>query len=235
MTKQYLSILYFNARSIIPKCDELRILCEVHKPDDVVCITESWLSSDINNTELHISGYQIVRRDRNRHGGGVLMYIREVIRVETNANNQYPNLEIVTVTLRFGSFKSCLSLCYRPPSSTVEIFNDLTGYLELVNLTQFSNYILLGDFNVDMASASSSWYDKMTELANTFCLTQVVSKITHVHHNGTATLIDQVFMSNVQLLQKCMFSRSTPWKLRPQGYSLANSMENKVKQCECYS
>ena len=131
------------------------------------------------------------------------MYIREVIQVETNANNQYPNLEIVTITLRFGSFKSCLSLCYRPPSSTVEFFNDLTGYLELVNLTQFSNYILLGDFNVDMASASSSWYDKMTELANTFCLTQVVSEITHVHHNGTATLIDQVFMSNVQLLQKC--------------------------------
>ena len=74
MTKQYLSILYFNARSIIPKCDELRIICEAHKPD-VVCITESWLSSDINNAELHISGYQIVRRDKNRHGGGVLMYI----------------------------------------------------------------------------------------------------------------------------------------------------------------
>ena len=168
-----------------------------------VAITESWLSSDINNTELHISSYQIVRRDRNRHGGGVLMYIREVIQVETNANNQYPNLEIVTVTLRFGSFKSCLSLCYRPPSSTVDFFNDLIGYLELVNLAQFSNYILLGDFNVDMASASSSWYDKMTELSNTFCLTQVVSEITHVHHNGTATLIDQVFMSNVQLLWKC--------------------------------
>ena len=90
------------------------------------------------------------------------MYIREVIQVETNANNQYPNLEIVTVTLRFGSFKSCLSLCYRPPSSTVDFFNDLIGYLELVNLAQFSNYILLGDFNVDMASASSSWYDKIS-------------------------------------------------------------------------
>ena len=51
-----------------------------------------------------------VRRDRNRHGGGMLMYIREVIQVETNASNQYPNLEIATVTLRFGSFKSCLSL-----------------------------------------------------------------------------------------------------------------------------
>ena len=31
----------------------------------------------------------------------------------------------------------------------------------------------------------------------------MVSEVTHVHHNGTATLIDQAFMSNVQLLQAC--------------------------------
>ena len=72
-----------------------------------------------------------------------------------------------------------------------------------MNPAQYSNYILLGDFNVDMASANSPWLDKMTELANAFCLMQVVSKVTHVYHNGTATLIDQAFTSNVQLLQAC--------------------------------
>ena len=71
--------------------------------------------------------------------------------------------------------------------------------MELVNPAQYSNYILLGDFNVDMVSANSPWLDKMTELANVFYLTQVVSEVTHVHYNGTATLNDQAFMSNVQL------------------------------------
>ena len=106
MSNQYLFIVYFNARSIlIPKCDEQRILCEAHRPD-VICIAESWLSSDIDisDAELHISGFQIVRKDRNRHGGGVLMYIRDVIQVETNASNQYPNLEIANCHSTFGFF-----------------------------------------------------------------------------------------------------------------------------------
>ena len=55
--------------------------------------------------------------------------------------------------------------------------------MELVNPAQYPNFIHMGDFNVDMASASSPWYDKMTEPANRFCPTQVVSKITHVDHN----------------------------------------------------
>jgi len=43
---------------------------------DVVCIVETWLDGEICDQELVIDGYCVVRRDRNRHGGGVLMYIR---------------------------------------------------------------------------------------------------------------------------------------------------------------
>lgn len=72
---QTLRILYFNARSILPKLDELRTLCAMDSPD-VVCIVETWLDGEICDQELVIDGYCVVRRDRNRHGGGVLMYIR---------------------------------------------------------------------------------------------------------------------------------------------------------------
>ena len=41
-----LHIIYFNARSLSPKIDELRIVCELEKPD-IVCITETWLCDDI--------------------------------------------------------------------------------------------------------------------------------------------------------------------------------------------
>ena len=41
-------------------------------------IVESWLSGDISDDEITflISGYSFVRLDRNRHGGGILIYIR---------------------------------------------------------------------------------------------------------------------------------------------------------------
>ena len=82
-----------------------------------------------------------------------------------------------------------------------------------------------------MASASSSWYDKMTKLSNTFCLTQIVSEITHVHHNGTDTLFDQVFMSHVQLYCRNVLNQSFhSLETQTTGvFTIANSIKNKVK------
>ena len=66
--------MYFNCRSILPKFDELVCLCLASNPA-VVCPTETWLCSDIVDTELLIPNYTIVRLDRNRHGGGAAIYI----------------------------------------------------------------------------------------------------------------------------------------------------------------
>ena len=67
-------ILINICRSIVPKFDELVYLCSANKPS-IVCLTETWLCSDILDSELHISNYTIARQDRNRHGGGVAIYI----------------------------------------------------------------------------------------------------------------------------------------------------------------
>ena len=41
-----LFILYFNARSVLPKFDELQAVSLMLDPD-IICITETWLSSEI--------------------------------------------------------------------------------------------------------------------------------------------------------------------------------------------
>ena len=69
-----LSIMYYSARSILPKFHCLCAEVRVRRPL-VVCIVESWLSHDISDDEICIDNYQICRLDRNRHGGGVLMYV----------------------------------------------------------------------------------------------------------------------------------------------------------------
>ena len=69
-----LSILYFNARSILPKFDELQAVCLTLDPD-IICITETWLSSDIEDQEIVLSGYYSCRLDRNRHGGGLVIFL----------------------------------------------------------------------------------------------------------------------------------------------------------------
>ena len=71
-----LEIIYFNARSILPKLDELRLLCADSSPH-VVCIVETWLDDSVFDNELTFPNYCLVRLDRNRHDGGVLLYIRD--------------------------------------------------------------------------------------------------------------------------------------------------------------
>lgn len=61
------------------KLDELRALTVALKPS-FICITESWLTPDIDNNMISIDGYCIFRNDRrddihdNRRGGGTLIY-----------------------------------------------------------------------------------------------------------------------------------------------------------------
>ena len=37
---------------------------------------ETWFGSDISDAEVYISGYRVFKRNRNRHGGGVLVYVK---------------------------------------------------------------------------------------------------------------------------------------------------------------
>ena len=77
-----LKMMYFNARSLLPKLDELMVFAEDSNPD-VICITETWLSGEISDNELSIVGYLLYRRDRDRHGGGALLYVSESIQVKS--------------------------------------------------------------------------------------------------------------------------------------------------------
>ena len=100
---------------------ELCTICATCKPD-VVCLVESWLCDDISDNEIKIPGYQLHRFDRNRHGGGVLMYASEQLIV-----NPLPlcgsNLELLPLSVELLDQCICIS---RPPSSHIDIFDSLT-------------------------------------------------------------------------------------------------------------
>ena len=67
--------MYFNARSLIPKIDELRLICATNSPH-IVCVVETWLGDEVSDSEISIIDYYVTRLDRNRHGGGIAFYIR---------------------------------------------------------------------------------------------------------------------------------------------------------------
>ena len=53
-----INVLYFNARSLPPKIDELQLICATCKPD-IVCVVETLLDSEIADAEIAIPDFSI--------------------------------------------------------------------------------------------------------------------------------------------------------------------------------
>jgi exonuclease III len=65
-----------NINSLLKHIDELRVLL-ANSSIDILAINESKIDDSIPDNEINIVGYIMVRNDRNRSGGGVVLYIRD--------------------------------------------------------------------------------------------------------------------------------------------------------------
>ena len=195
-----------NARSLPPKLDELRALC-VDNPYDIICIVESWLSGDIGDTELSIPGFTVFRKDRNRHGGGIIVFVRSslpcTILPFEPPTIPHIQLEFLPLCIEFCKHKFCISVFYRPPSSDLAYFDSFCNAVESLDIAKYSSFILLGDFNIDFCNPHHPMVTKLANFCNSLMLTQTVGEPTHTSPTGNQSLIDLVFLSNPQQLKHC--------------------------------
>ena len=94
-----------------------------YKLTPCICITESWLSSEILDSEIALPGYNVVRNDTSQHGGGVIMYILDTFAVKSLP--KCTNLEVITVTLHCRNHRVCLLLFYHSPTSSTAVLQVL--------------------------------------------------------------------------------------------------------------
>ena len=91
--KRGLHFIHTNINSVLSKIDELCIIANKSKAS-VIGITESKLDKMVLDGEINIDGYELVRSDRNRHGGGVACYIQNDIsfNVRGDFSNEIENI-----------------------------------------------------------------------------------------------------------------------------------------------
>ena len=75
--KRGIYILNLNIYSLLPKIEELREI-PVFTKASVIGIPESKLDNSIEDKEIYIAGYSILRCDRNRQEGGVVCCIKKL-------------------------------------------------------------------------------------------------------------------------------------------------------------
>ena len=74
-----LKAILINARSLINKIQELESVQFQENPD-IIFITESWAEEKHSLAELRLNGYDCIRKDRNRRGGGCILYVKEELK-----------------------------------------------------------------------------------------------------------------------------------------------------------
>ena len=124
--KGHVSVFYFNVRSLLPKIDNLRVICSVYKPC-VVCLVETWLDSSIDDVEISIQGYTVVRLDHSRHGGGILIYVSTCLSHSIMFKGS-PEFEFIVISLFNCNYTPqspdfYLALFYRPPNSNISLLS----------------------------------------------------------------------------------------------------------------
>ena len=130
------------------------------------------LDLSVANHEIKINGNDVVMKDRNRHGGGVVIYIRNSINYTVRDGLSDESLEAVTLEISKPKSKPFLiNSWYRPPDTTLELFNiydDLTARMDSEN----EEVVLIGDFCCDWTrlinNRSNALTNKLAEIAKTF-------------------------------------------------------------------
>ena len=89
------SIFYVNAISIVNKIDEFQLLIYTI----FIGISETWLTSEIFDNEVLLSGYVLFSNDRPSCGGGVMLVVKNHIPCQILTSPS--DIEIVSAKLDY--------------------------------------------------------------------------------------------------------------------------------------
>ena len=125
-------------------------LCSLHQ-FDIIGISESHLSNEIPDTEIGIPNYAIFRRDRNRLGGGVMLYVHDRYSCKRRPDLESQHVEMLWVEIKIHSSTALVGVCYRPPNQNAEQVDNFLDSLETslssIPVKVNQTIVLLGDFN----------------------------------------------------------------------------------------
>ncbi|XP_052224879.1 uncharacterized protein LOC127840502 [Dreissena polymorpha] len=193
--KRGLHFLHINVRSLLPKLHEIDSLAKKSRAA-IISISETWLDSSVPDSEISIENYCIERRDRNRHGGGVCIFIRKDLSYNSRDDLKREDLEAIFIELFLPKTKPILCGClYRPPTQqnfyTIldELCSSDTHFLE-------HETILLGDFNTDVSCRKSyPLLQCFKSFVDMFHFKQLICNPTRFG-NTSSTIIDLILTSD---------------------------------------
>ena len=115
----------------------------------------------INRSQFHIEDYQYptFRKDRNKNGGGKIVYVKEGLIAKRTLEYENVNTETICIEITISKRKWCLTFAYRPPYNN----NKATFFMELnkslCNIARkYKNRLIIGDLNSNFGNLKGGIY-----------------------------------------------------------------------------
>ena len=145
-----LILAHLNINSIRNKFDQL--VNGIKGNIDVLMISETKLDDSFPSMQFLIEGYgPPYRLDRNSHGGGILVYVREDILCKLIPMKN-STIEGFFLELNLKSKKWLISCSYNPHRNFISYhLNSIGKNLDPLS-GSYENIFLMGDFNTDMGN-----------------------------------------------------------------------------------
>ena len=148
--KRRLLICSLNALSLLKHKSEIEMLLRDNKID-ILALNEIKIDEIVDDSLISIDGYFHERHDRNRHGGGVLIYIKDTITSERlqNDDTKLCDLETITIQVKPKCAKPFVIIAwYRPPNHKIDDILNIKKVYKTFDKTE-TEVIILGDVNCD--------------------------------------------------------------------------------------
>ena len=189
-----LIVAQLNINSLDEKINHLREICK-ESPINILCVDEIKIDSSYPDAQSQINDYQFqsFRRDRNKYGGGKIVFTRRLPKFQTKVS------EAICVELTISKKKWCILFAYRPSQN-----NNLKTFFREINLplstivNEYGNTMLIGDLNLNAKSKSNIYY---SDLCDTFDLTNLI-KANICFKSSKQTSIDVTLTNRPRSFQK---------------------------------
>ena len=139
-------VCHLNSISIRSKFNTLD---EIVKAFDVSLISVSKLDNTFPINQLSIRCYKVFGQDRNRFGGGLILYVNKNIPCKLlTGHPTFSDLELMTFELDQSKCKWLLSGIYKPPSQNDTEFLNRISLFIYYYLGTYENILAISDFNL---------------------------------------------------------------------------------------
>ena len=164
---------------------------------DLLCITETWVNTEIHNNEILLQGYIIYCNDRSSRGGGVLVAVSVKIPSKIVLTAQDAELVAIQINTPVPTVVACL---YIPPHSPPSLISAISHHIQEMS-SICEDIIILGDLNHPLIDWSSLTGNSNSGSIICDCffnlnLSQLVTEPTHTEGN----VLDIVATNNPQAI-----------------------------------